>query len=117
MIVSIKPQIIKPLSQNHEKAQFFWYQYSPRCACIVAEDFDTVYYFAFYKPKEALAFTQAIQNNYCQRAEVRIPKRFKNANNITCEVKVWGMKEAIFIELVKRDLQEEMSQVPSKAVG
>lgn len=116
MLVSIKPQFIKQVSNNNQANQFFWYQYSPRCACIVAEDFNTVFYFGFQDPKEALAFTQAIQNKHCNKAEIRKPKRFDSPSRISSEVKVWGMKETMFLNLVKRDLDTLQQKASANAV-
>ena len=105
MIVSIEPKKINNISRNFQEKAFYWYQYSPRCACIVSLDFNTVYYFAFTDYQTALAFTKAIHQKYCQKAEIRKVRRF-NQQGFTHEVKVWGMSESTFSYFVKRDLND-----------
>lgn len=91
------------ITQPKQSKRFFWQQYSPRCAAITAEDFETIYYLAFPNEQAAIDFVKAIMGKFCKDSSVRSSKRF-NSTDYPFEVKVWGMSEAIFLDLVKRDL-------------
>jgi len=82
---------------------FFFEEYSPRCAAITAEHFATVHYLAFASEQAALDFDKAITGKFCQDSLIRPSKRF-DSSKYPYEVKVWGLIETTFFNLVRRDL-------------
>ncbi len=88
---------------NSDKNSFYWEEYSPRCAAITAENFETVHYLAFPDEESGITFMNAIHEKHCKDAIMRPSKRF-DSTAYPFEVKVWGMSQKCFLGLVKRDL-------------
>ncbi len=111
----IQPKTITNISQPGQTKQFFWQQFSPRCGAIIAQDFETVHYLAFSTDEAAKVFIAAMTTGkFCQKTSQRPSKRFER-DLYQWEVKVWGMSQLVFHELVRRDLNRQQT-TPSQVL-
>jgi hypothetical protein len=105
----IQPKTIINITQSGQSKQFYWQEYSPRCAEIVALDFETLHYLAFETDEAAKVFIAAMSaRKYCAQTSQRPSKRFERAL-YQWEVKIWGMSQLVFHELVRRDLSRQQT--------